>query len=286
MSELRAQAVELLAGSYDLHTHATPSHFPRVLDDFQLLKDFDRFKVRGVMFKCHNEPTISRAIIANLYSGAAARAYGSITLNWPVGGLNPFAVESALKLGAKMVWMPTIDTALFMSTGKPFDPNFMPRPGLVILDDKGGLLPEVHEIFEVVKKFDVCLATGHISPQESVALCKAGCEAGVRMILTHPDFRRTPVPFEIQAQLADLGVIVEKVWLNVKDGDATPQAFADSIKKLGIGRSFLTSDRGQAKAETPADAMLEAVQTMLENGLTETDLRSLIQTVSEEVLGK
>ena len=33
---------------------------------------------------------------------------GSVTLNDAVGGLNPFAVEAALDLGARVIWMPTI----------------------------------------------------------------------------------------------------------------------------------------------------------------------------------
>ena len=33
--------------------------------------------------------------------------FGSITMNRQVGGINPVAVEVALKLGAKVVWLPT-----------------------------------------------------------------------------------------------------------------------------------------------------------------------------------
>lgn len=33
--------------------------------------------------------------------------FGGITLNRQVGGINPYAVESALKLGGKVVWLPT-----------------------------------------------------------------------------------------------------------------------------------------------------------------------------------
>ena len=31
----------------------------------------------------------------------------SVTLNKVIGGINPLAVETALKLGAKVVWLPT-----------------------------------------------------------------------------------------------------------------------------------------------------------------------------------
>lgn len=38
-------------------------------------------------------------------------AYGGIVLNWPVGWLNPYAAESALRMGARFIWMPTRDAA-------------------------------------------------------------------------------------------------------------------------------------------------------------------------------
>lgn len=285
MSDLQAQAKSLLVGAYDLHTHAEPSHFPRALDDFDLVRGADKYGMRGVMFKCHYEPTTGRAAVANLHAGAKAKAYGSIALNWSVGGLNPFAVESCLKMGGKMVWMPTLDSALFMSTGKGFDPTFMPRPGLTVLDEAGKLLPAVYEIFEVMKKFDTYLATGHLSPTESLLICEEGRKAGVKMILTHPDFARTPIDLETQQKIVKMGVLVEKVWLNVKLGHISPEAFAGSIKKLGPQNCFLTTDRGQKDAELPADAMLEAAAAMLECGLTEADINTIIKTVPEKVLG-
>ncbi len=43
--------------------------------------------------------------------GPGIRAYGALTLNHSVGGLNPVAVEIAGRSGAKIVWMPTVDAA-------------------------------------------------------------------------------------------------------------------------------------------------------------------------------
>ena len=284
MNDMRSRAAQLLRGSYDLHTHASPSHFPRALDDFQLLRDADRYGMKGIMFKCHYEPTTGRAAIANAHAGTTAKAYGSVALNWPSGGLNPYAAEACLKMGGKMVWMPTLDTELFMSTGKPFG-TFNKRPGITVLDADGKVLPVVHAIFDVMLQYDAYLATGHLSAAESLALCKAGRERGVRMILTHPDFARTPIPFAVQAEVAGLGVLVEKVWLNVKTGDVPAGEMADSIRKLGPDRTFLVTDRGQANAEFPAEAMVEAVETMLGCGLSDADIRQLICVVPERILG-
>lgn len=66
----------------------------------------------GVLLKNHYEPTGARAILANRRGeGFRAKAYGAAVLNWPLGGLNPYAVHSALKMGAHVIFMPTRDAA-------------------------------------------------------------------------------------------------------------------------------------------------------------------------------
>jgi hypothetical protein len=283
MDRFREQASELVKGAYDLHTHTTPSHFPRSLDDFTLLREADKVGLAGVMLKNHYEPTAGRAVIANLCAGTKAKAYGSIALNWSVGGLNPYAVEACLKMGGKMVWMPTFDSGQFLSYG-PVPGGFLTCPGITIFDDGGKIIPAVYEIFEVVRKYDVCLATGHLSPEESLALCKAGTDAKVRMILTHPEFKQTKIPLDMQLTLADMGVIIEKVWLNAIWKYATVEEMAGSIKKIGSYRVFLTTDRGQENAEYPPQAMIEAVAAMLEKGLSPADIENLIKTTPRNIL--
>lgn len=174
----RSRAIELRKGAYDLHTHPLPSHFSRALDDLELVREADRAGMAGVMIKNHYEPTEARAALINRISGVSARAYGGIVLNWPAGGLNPYAAESALKMGAKIVWMPTRDSRNCLRYGK-MEGDFFDRPGIAVLDCGGKLKPEVYEIFEVVKKYGAFLATGHLSPRESLLLCR-GPAAGRR----------------------------------------------------------------------------------------------------------
>lgn len=276
MNKFHEQALELVKGAYDLHTHTSPSHFPRSLDDFELLREADRVGIFGVVFKCHYESTAGRAAIANLHAGAKAKAFGSVVLNHSAGGINPYAVESCLKLGGKMVWMPTFDSVQSMSFSA-IPGEFFKRPGISIFDESGHIVPAVYEVFEVVKKYNVCLATGHLSLKESAALCAAGVKAGVRMILTHPDFRLTPVPLDTQLEFAGMGVLIEKVWLNVALNHISAEVMAASIKKIGSGRTFLVTDRGQADAEHPAHALIGAVEAMLEHGLNGKDVENLIQ---------
>lgn len=101
----------MLEGGYDLHIHRAPSHFQRLFDDVELLKEAATAAMAGIMIKNHYESPSARAALLNKHSNSSTIAYGGIVLNWPVGGLNPYAVESALKLGARFVWLPTRDAA-------------------------------------------------------------------------------------------------------------------------------------------------------------------------------
>ena len=62
------------------------------------------------MLKSHYAPTYERAkVVTKAVPGI--QAFGAITLNHSVGGLNPVALEIAGRSGNKIVWMPTVDAA-------------------------------------------------------------------------------------------------------------------------------------------------------------------------------
>lgn len=148
MRQESGQVPEWFRGAIDLHVHSSPSIFPRLLDDREVVEQAAAAEMRGVVLKAHEGSTVERARlaqgswssagIAGLDSGAgpyanfggvpgegagassgagpgavpgAAREItvrGGIVLNRFVGGINPHAVELALALGGAVVWMPTI----------------------------------------------------------------------------------------------------------------------------------------------------------------------------------
>lgn len=260
---------ELMRGAYDLHVHAAPSHTPRALDDFELARQMDLYGMAGAVTKSHYDPTAGRAAIANKYSGAASRLYGAVALNRPAGGLNPYAARSALELGAKIVWLPTRDV----------------KQGLRAVGDGGEPLPEIYEIFEVVKSFSAWLATGHIKPEESRAVCLAGLERGVNMILTHPDSKSTWVPLEVQTDLASRGVMVEKAWGNVYNGYISAREMAESIRLIGPDRVFMVTDFGQADSPLPAQGMHDFIAAMLSEGISPDAVDKMVRANPRRILG-
>ena len=279
MRESYAAALELVRGAYDLHTHSAPSHVKRALDDFELLREADALDMAGVMIKSHYDPTPGRAWIANQYAGAkTTKAYGAIALNWPVGGINPYAAEAAAQLGAILVWMPTKDSRNCLTFGN-MEGDIFQRPGVTIYDEQGNILPAVYDVMDVVKKYDIFLATGHLSAEESVELCRIGRERNCKMILTHPDWNRTVVPLETQIELANLGVIVEKVWINVVEGDVALQDFVDSIHQIGAEKIYLVTDRGQKGQPHPAVALADCIETLLTNGVSREEVFNMSHVV-------
>lgn len=284
MQDNHERAAKLLEGGYDLHVHSTPSHVKRVLDDFEVLQQADEAKMAGIMIKNHYESTAGRAALVNKRSGLSAKAYGGVVLNWPAGGINPYAAESALKLGARFVWLPTRDAANCLTYGN-MTGDFFDRPGIQILDKNGGLLPAVYEVLEVVKKYGAVFATGHISPGESVVVCRAARQMGVRTVLTHPEWERTVVPGEIQAQLARLGVAVEKDWINVADGTCPVETMMSNIRKVGCEHVFIATDRGQAGQETPREGMLRFIELLLEQGFSDEEIKTMVCSVPESLVG-
>ena len=109
MIKLKNIVKELLEGAYDLHVHTFPSHIKRKMNDIELLKKANDYKMGGIMIKNHYESTAGRASLLNEYFKFSTKVYGGIVLNSTVGGINPYAVESSMKLGAKFVWLPTRD---------------------------------------------------------------------------------------------------------------------------------------------------------------------------------
>src|SRR5690625_3924308 len=144
---LRGHGGELitLKGAIDLHLHTYPDVFPRLIDDIELAKFAAQSQMRGVVIKSHIESSVSRAYLAEQVV-PEVNVFGGVVLNTYVGGINPAAVDTCLRLGGKIVWMPTIDSAYHAlkhgGTGR-YDTQEGGRvfsDGISVIDDNDRLL--------------------------------------------------------------------------------------------------------------------------------------------------
>ena len=179
-------AWKALQGAYDLQIHVGPDVIGRRIDDIDCAREFLAHGMRGFVLKSHYVQTGERAqVVTKAVPGI--RAYGAVTLNHSVGGLNPVAVEIAGRSGCKIVWMPTVDAAnetagrLDGGTEKlPFWAHIQRElaadgispPPLSVVDATGGVTEPVRRCLERIARHNMILATGHVGPREIFALVR------------------------------------------------------------------------------------------------------------------
>src|SRR5699024_4195115 len=111
---------KILNGAYDLHMHTAPDVVERKLDDIDMAERSESLGIKGFGIKSHYFCTSERArLVKKMHP--KVNPLGAIVLNNTVGGFNPTSVEVAARDGAKIVWMPTFDSANeqnFLKSGK------------------------------------------------------------------------------------------------------------------------------------------------------------------------
>ena len=107
---MKTLADELLTGAIDMHCHCYPEFSLKAMkrmEDDEWAALAARAGMRGAVLKSHFWPTMTNVYYLRKQLPEGFRLFGSITLNVNCGGLEPYAVEAAASLGAKVVWMPT-----------------------------------------------------------------------------------------------------------------------------------------------------------------------------------
>ena len=255
-----------LRGTIDLHVHTAPDVRPRKLDDLEAARQAASRGMRAILLKSHVTLTADRAALAE-HAVPGVRVFGGLALNAPVGGLNPAAVETALKMGAAQIWMPTESAAA--------EPHPKPAPGLTILDEEG-VKPVVLEILHLVSEHNAILGTGHLSPAETLQLVPAARAAGVRKILiTHPEHPPVEMPLLLQEELRDrYGVIVERclITTDLGHGRLPFSALAAAIRRVGSATTVIATDFGQPENLYPVDGLATYIAQLRAEGFARADI--------------
>ncbi len=287
------QAWEAIAGAYDLQVHVAPDVIARRIDDIDLGHEFLAHGLRGFVLKSHYFPTAERAkVVTKAVPGIAA--FGAITLNHAVGGLNPVAVELAGRSGCKIVWMPTVDaeneTAGLPTGGNkklPFWAEIQRElsamgispPRMRVIDESGNLVPQAKLCLDLIKRHDMILATGHLGRDEIFALVKAGKEMGIRKVLvTHAEFPSQNLTADEQAELATLGAVIEHCFTTMFTGKATWEGVFESIRRAGPERCLLSTDLGQTINPPVAEGFAMFAQKLLDAGFSVAEIQRMAVT--------
>ena len=167
----------LLHGAVDLHCHSGPSVMPRYFDHYEAMQEASAAGIRALLVKDHYYSAAPvTAVLNKHFAHFNVRMLSGVPLNSQSGGLNIYAVEHGLKLGARLVWMPTFASANHINHHKQ-DEHFTdkfpqtkkkmldPVP-LTILDGAGRLVPEVGPILDLIAEHDAVLSSGHLHVSE------------------------------------------------------------------------------------------------------------------------
>jgi hypothetical protein len=272
-------------GAIDLHCHPFPDLFPRLADDIDIAIAARDAGMRAIVMKCHHESTVSRAyLVQRVVPGI--KVFGGVVLNSYVGGINPAAVEAALRLGGREVWMPTVDAGYHAEvhggTGgyESQSGGRSSQEGIWVDDADGNLIPVVREVLELVAEHQAILGTCHLSPREIVTLVREARAMGVeKIVVTHPFFKVPNLDLSTIEEIVRLGAVPEFGYCTVSPAwqYASVDKVAHAINTVGASRCLIVSDTGQRHNPMPSEALRIFAQTLFEKGVDETGIDQLIR---------
>lgn len=279
-----------LKGVIDMHVHSNPDLRIRAYDDIELMEAGIRAEARAIVIKTHQGTTMDRAYLCNRYNEIVHGGdnnftmFGSITLNRVVGGINPVAVETALKLGAKVVWLPT------QSAKGHLEKMGQDVSKCVEVTRDGKLLPEVKEVLRLVKEHDAVLGTGHISPEESFIVVDEAKNMGIdKVVITHPEWWIVGMSMEDQLRLVkEYDVYLERCYAQNMGGGAYKSNLPENvevIKTCGYKNVMISTDGGQVENPHWEIALGEYLDYLADHGIPEDQIYYMTHTIQERLLG-
>jgi hypothetical protein len=291
----------LVAGAFDLHVHVAPDVPPRRIDDVALAHRFAEVGLAGFALKSHYTSTAERAQVVSALVPAVT-VVGTLTLNWAVGGMNALAVEIVAREGARIVWMPTVDSpAETAGRTEPGSGDKVPQwarlqhelrglglsvEPLPVTGRDGRLLPETRDVLRAVARHGLILATGHLGRDDTFAVVDGALEEGVaHIVVTHPEFPCQNFSIEDQVALAGRGCLLERCLSTPHSGKATWDRVFEGVRAVGVERSLFSSDFGNPDYPAVEDGLALWADRLLDAGFDEGDVREMIVGQSGRLIG-
>jgi hypothetical protein len=158
-------------------------------------------------------------------------------------------------------------------------------PGIVeVIGADGTVLETVRQVLRVIARYDMVLATGHLSAPEIVAVVKAAKEEGVRrVVVTHPEFTSQRLPVSSQRELAGLGALLERCFTTPYTGKVSWEDLFHNIREVGVEHSVLSSDLGQPFNPPVEDGLALFADRLLAAGFSEDEVHTMAVTNSRFV---
>ncbi|MGC9517354.1 MAG: DUF6282 family protein [Methanomicrobiales archaeon] len=242
----------LLKGFVDTHIHTSPDIRPRLLNDMEAASEAKSEKMEAIIIKCHAESTVGRAQMASI--NADFKVFGGICLNENTTFLNPLAVENAAKMGAKIIWLPTIS-----------------YPKISIKQNN------LEELMHIIAQYNMILATGHLNVNDIFMVLDMAHSMGIwKVLVNHPLTGVVGASIDEQIEMSRYGFLEHcYVACMEKHDNLDPKLIADSIKEIGPHKCIMATDFGQKHNPKPAVGMKMFVNTMMEHGISKSDIATM-----------
>ena len=309
---------EIMDGLVDIHCHGAPAGGwllgrPSIV---HTTMEASKEKVAGIVFKDHNTMTNNFALLINECTQiikelkealgeefTPTKLYGSLVLNYPIGGLNPVAVETALSGygDCVQIWLPSTSAKwqldnIAAERGETNDKG-------IVVSENGELVPELIEILDIMAEYNdnsqgrrVALQTCHVSNQEKFDVLKYINKKGmdIDVIMTHISQELTIATEEEMIEMIDLGAYIEfsetscVPWTGMQDCiinfDFSFKTIKSLLNKKGPEHLILSSDSGQPSHEF-VPGWRSFIRTLLAQGVKKEDIRIMTRDIPKKVCG-
>lgn len=285
----------LLVGAVDLHCHSGPAVFPRILDHYDAMMDAAGAGFSALLYKDHFYGGMAHAmLLERLFPNTGLKLYSGIALNNASGGINPHAVDHAIKLGGKIVWMPTLSATNHIDQSGGETKNFvtsvspmLPPIPISVLDTNGRLTRATNEVLDLIAAADIILAGGHLGVHEQKIMFTEAKRRGIRkMLVNHPTYV-IGCSDDDMVELSRLGVFMEHSVCMLIEGKARkhePEAVRHLINLVGVDSTIMGSDLGLVGLPRPVAGYTEIVGILLDLQYSDEQIRKLIGRNAQSLL--
>jgi hypothetical protein len=242
-------ADDLIHGAIDMHCHHGPDpHRKRSVDAEEAAREADAIGMRALVLKSHAYPTGPVAILMQKQV-RQLRVFGGICCDFEVGGLNPAAVEVALRTGAKVVWMPTFSSLPDRRKLR------LPGPGIALLDERARPVSPLHEICASPRRTMPSLppVTWICEPSPRRRVRELGVPTGDDACARNARRRR---PYaRARRRDGERGAMIEFTYLTCMPAASplTRSAHVRAMAAVGPERAIMSTDFGQGSQPASGD---------------------------------
>ena len=283
-----------MKGAVDLHVHSGPSTMPRQLDHLEQVEQAAQAGMRGVLFKDHHySVSPMMAMLERLAGDKGVHMFGSVVLNNAVGGLNPYAVDFNVKMGARLVYMPTAHAANHIRNthrNARLASNVQLRApsAISVVDQTGALLEPVKQILDIIAEHDVILSSGHLHIAEVWVLFEEARRRGVRKLLVNHPAYGLHCTYEDVAELASMGAVIEQsacLFVDSRFNVFPPEELKAQVDAAGVANSSMGSDLGQIDNPSPVEGMRQIIALLLALGFSDADVGVMVRDNPARLVG-